>query len=154
MNIFGTLVVCVAFGAGAALAGTTLGQTHSNETETFEKTCHYFQIRTERLSQMSDRSWLPVLAESCAAALENIGRAPETVTDRVYLERLNQLRKSVIAMNIDRLTSARDKTRPQFRVTVTGSGEYLIAHYIGVFDAYETWAHVNGFETAALPEQP
>ncbi len=148
MNVFGTLVVCVAFGTGAALAGTALGQTQTLEDETFEKTCGYFEIRSERLARSKDRAWLPVLAESCRSALEHLRVDPGNITDTAYLERLSVLRSVVIDMNVSRFAK---RNGPRTRSTVTASGEYLIAHYLGVMDAYQNWAYVNGIETAALP---
>jgi hypothetical protein len=149
MNIFGTLVVCVAFGTGAALAGTALGQTQTHEITTFERTCGYFEVRSERLSRSKDRAWLPPLAESCRTALENLRTDPGNMTDTTYLERLTELRSVVIDMNVSRFAK---RNSARTRTTVTPSGEYLIAHYLGVMDAYHNWAYVNGVETAALPD--
>lgn len=153
MNVFGTMIVLSAFGAGVVLAGTALAQTPSLEDHTFEQTCSYFEKRNVRLRRSVERAWLPVVAESCRAALVTLAKNPANATDRTYLERLSELRSVVIGMNVARFTERQSGTgrRPQIRVTVTGSGEFLIAHHLGVIDAYHDWAHENGIETAALP---
>ena len=95
------------------------------------------------------------MSDSCAEALRRLigaGVADHEVrgADRVYLERLSELRRVVIAMNVARFTEQRID-RGRIKRTVTGSGEYLIAKRIGVMAAYKDWAEAADFDTAALP---
>ena len=121
----------------------------------FDKTCRYFENRTF-FGNGSDRSeWLSLLSESCAEALRRLSRdvqPDQAAEDRAYLERLAELRRVVIAMNVARFTEPQI-ARGRIKRTVTGSGEYLIAKRIGVMHAYHAWAEASGFDTAALPAQ-
>ena len=155
MNLLRTTIVLVAFGTGAALAGSALGQSLAAQDQTFAKTCTYLEKRSTGYGSAHERDWVPILANSCASALTRLRANQAAERDRDYLTRLSELKTVVIGMNMSRFTEdgALEKARHQkIRMTVSGSGEFLIAHYMGVMTAYRDWAEATGFETAALPQ--
>ena len=121
--------------------------------EDLHQTCTYFGNRAFGVQGTERIEWLTLLAESCHQALR---RAEPTSTslsaDMLYLERLSELRTTIIDMNVDRFRDRRAPGALRTRRTVTASGEYLIAQRIGVMAAYNSWVEAHGIDTAvALP---
>ena len=141
----------------AGLVGGSGARAASSAEEDHTRTCAYFAKRVWAHDRGDRAEWLALLSESCAAALRersatNRRDGEPDARGEVYLERLGDLRRIVVGMNVARFTGARTAPgRSASRSTVTASGEYLIARHLGVMDALFDWARATEFATAALP---
>lgn len=119
----------------------------------FENTCAYFENRAFGIKGTERMTWLSLLSDSCAEALEAVDQTPPFAAQAHvdYLTRLSELRTTIIEMNVSRFRERRARQARGIMRTVTPSGEYLIAKQIGVMTAYQTWVTSQGTDTAALP---
>jgi hypothetical protein len=103
------------------------------------------------------------MADSCHEALYHMTTPGTSNALRheaaVYLTQLTTLRRTIIAMNMDRVTG---QVMRNGRALISGTqgvvsefGEYLIASELGVLDAYQHWIRNGGTDLerqARLPE--
>lgn len=113
-------------------------------------TCSYFENRAFGEATSDWNTWLLMLSESCHEALRGAEvPGPDANKDLEYLERLSELRTTVIRMNIARFRDRQAQQSQRILRTVTPSGEYLIAKQMGVIAAYRSWIAANGIDTAS-----
>jgi hypothetical protein len=148
----GVIVVAIAVAAGAAGAAGERRQIVVGDAERagFSQTCDYYQTRSGQAQAGPARpsatgEFVVFLASTCAAA--EISLATGTIEQRgraaVLLSRIALLRETIGQMNADRWaraaaggTGAVGAALPS---PVTPSGEFLIAHRMGLMIAYDAW---------------
>jgi hypothetical protein len=123
-------------------------------TQDHVQTCKHYGNRARFQPRDTDVSLEALLADSCDAAvhviqLQTAGGSQQAAAAQTYLERLTQFRRLIVTMNIERLYGPNPGPRqqPSKRSAqqqvglgkVTSSGEFLIAHRMGVFQALDAW---------------
>lgn len=112
--------------------------------------CKTYENRARFLSREGSVSFVVAMAEGCAAAQRSLrtGTAEERQAAAAYLDRLVALRDLVIRMNMTRMYGAKRSPRSkpiqrEGRLTafygVSETGEFLIAHRMGLIDAFRAW---------------
>ncbi|MEM9044915.1 MAG: hypothetical protein AAGC81_09470 [Pseudomonadota bacterium] len=132
---------------GATWLASGAGNWHSG--------CNHYQNRARFLPRKGNIAFVTLLAEACSAAefsLEN-GKEPERLAAEWFLSKVVLLRDTLVEMNMERVYG---KTKNPWARPVTADGknieahavqlrrvnewgEYLIAHRMGVFSAYDAW---------------
>lgn len=133
------------------------------------KTCVHYDNRARFKPRIAGREgeveYVVILAESCSLALRLAeGETPEAVrvASRRYLDRLTELRRLIVDMNVVRafgeqagpkaISVAGSGAAPLqgggYR-PVTATGEYLIARSLGLQSAFRRWLDAGvGFDLA------
>ncbi len=148
----GVIVVAIAVAAGAAgEAGERRQIVIGNaERAVFSQTCEYYQTRSGRAQAGPARpsatgEFVVFLASICAAAEVSLetGTSEQRGRAALLLLRIALGRGTIGQMNADRWgraaasgTEANGATLPS---PVTPSGEFLIAHRMGLMIAYDAW---------------
>ena len=116
----------------------------------FEKTCSHYENRARFLERTRPDAFEIVLAKSCRTAIEALAR--EDAQARIYLERLTELRRTVVTMMIaeNREPRAMQRTNARALPRVSPAGEYLIARDLGVISAYREWTGQPGLTLARV----
>ena len=116
--------------------------------EAFEKTCKHYENRARFLERTRPDAFEIVLAKSCRSAIEALDH--EDTQARIYLERLTELRRTVVTMMIAENREPRAIQRNNARALprVSSAGEYLIARDLGVISAYRDWTGQPGLTLA------
>lgn len=145
------LIVISMLGGGAAFSADR----GASERVQYEKACNHYVNRAKFKPRGAPVSFVATfvvtLADSCLPALKSLGSmlGAERAAAADYLSQLVTLRDTVIDMNMERafgntydrwtrMTSQRgrrDGPLPQ----VSATGEYLIAHRMGLLQAYRAW---------------
>jgi len=114
------------------------------------ETCRHYANRARFLRRGGPVDFIVLLAEGCAAAERSLA-APdprERAAARHLLDRLAALRATVIEMNMHLVYGEPGLRRTRSLSgsgwmgpirSVSRSGEYLIAHRMGLIAAFETW---------------
>ncbi|MEO1686455.1 MAG: hypothetical protein AAFU61_00970 [Pseudomonadota bacterium] len=155
------------FAALIAPAGPAWAQSPASLTD-HAQTCRHYENRATFKPRGPGAGLEVRAAEQCRAALETLRRGGEASPERAararaYLDRLTRLKRTVIAMNVDRIYGAEAgrrampkapaEGRGQAQVRgVTRTGEYLIARDLGVLQALEAWRH-HELELAKAPPE-
>jgi hypothetical protein len=133
------LAIALAFG----LPGGSGVSVHTDsERASFASACEYYRLRGQPDRAHGAREFQnfdAFLADACAAALNSLdaGTANQRRHAELLLSRIVLLRKTVDQMNADRAASS--DYRMQDRPRVTGTGEFLIAHRMGLLIIYDAW---------------
>lgn len=122
------------------------------DLEAWQLTCKHYENRAKFQPRTSPLSPLVIMADSCADAIMHLEDPQTLTTMRIeaaqYLAQLTLLRETIISMNMQRvLGQSLQKDRRHVAGThgmVTSTGEYLIAHQIGVIEAYHRWIARGG----------
>jgi len=143
------LTIALALGVPSGPGGPFAQDT---ERASFAAACDYYRARggPERISGPEEFS--AFLADACAAALTTLdGGTPEQRGHSgLLLSRIALLRETVAQMNAERAAApgglANDRPR------VTPSGEFLIAHRMGLLIVYDAWLDTGvHFSLASYP---
>jgi len=133
------------------------------DLDRYERTCRTYENRARFLPRDGALDFVTVMADGCAAARRSLrdGAAREQRAAVRYLERLARLRDTIIDMNMTRVfgEGAEPYARPRQADgpltpldEVSGTGEILIAHRMGLFAAFEHWRAEAGTLALARPE--
>lgn len=111
--------------------------------------CNHYDNRARFLPREEPVDYVVLLAEACRAAEASLDSDVygERLAAEYFLKRVLRLRNTIIAMNMRRVFG--DQTSPYAKPRteqgeaafkpVSPAGEFLIAHRMGVFDAYDAW---------------
>ncbi len=148
----GVIVVAIAVAAGSAGSAGERRQIVISDAEraVFSHTCEYYQTRSGQAQAGSARrsatgEFVVFLAGTCAAAQVSLatGTGKQRARAALLLSRIAQLRKTIGQMNADRwaraAASGTGATGAAMPSPVTPSGEFLIAHRMGLMIAYDAW---------------
>ena len=148
----GVIVLAIAVAAGAAGAAGEQRQIVVGDAEraVFSQTCEYYQTRSGQAQAGSARrsatgEFVVCLAGACAAAQVSLatGTGKQRARAALLLLRIALLRETIGQMNADRWGRAAASGIEANGVTlpspVTPSGEFLIAHRMGLMIAYDAW---------------
>ena len=163
------VLMAVFIGPLKALAGSEPIQSFREIPDAIAKTCWHYENRARFKAHDADADLEVILAESCMEALKDVYVRVDTTPytrkrARIFLERLTEMKQVVIRLNMSRTFGVDygPRSQPKHSGRVAGSfqvsqarpvsrtGEYLIAHCLGVIAAYRDWSHANGFRSAAL----
>lgn len=155
------LLICLSL-APLPAAGEPEGRPDrpGERSEAHAETCRHYANRARFMSRTGPVDFVVALADGCAAAqLSLAGDDPaERAAARRVLDAMVRLRETVIAMNME-MVYGRNPDRfahPEvegwklrsFR-SVSRTGEFLIAHRMGVIRAFDQWRDmVPGFSLA------
>jgi len=154
------MVLGAVWALGAA-AGLTPPATAADDRSSYAKACHHYENRA-RFRVRGTGDFIATLADSCVAARRSLGHGPtEAVAAVAFLDRVVELFDTVSRMNFERVygettnpfakpLAAHGEFVPLGRVTETG--EFLIAHRMGLISAYDSWRDVAG-EVALAPAE-
>ncbi|MGF1444797.1 MAG: hypothetical protein ACFBRM_01185 [Pikeienuella sp.] len=146
-KLTGKALLATALLAGSEWAGP---QIEAERRAAYSAACKTYENRARFLSRNGAVDFLVLMAEGCRAAQDTLaqGSRVERQVAEAYLERLVLLRDTVKQINMDRVygRGADRFARPlqgagQMRPlsTVSKSGEFLIAHRMGLIKAFRTW---------------
>ena len=116
--------------------------------------CRYWETRARPARATAPGEFVVFLAHACAAAKVSLdtGRAEQRRRAVRLLEHIAGLRKTVAAINADRLRRAAANPLSGPPVPVSPAGEFLIAHRMGLLDAFEAWLDSGAdFSLASYP---
>lgn len=141
------LLVVILLGGSAA----QIPYPSTEQNVTFAKACNHYVNRARFKERTGHVEFVTTMADSCEQAIVSLssGGLTERRTAIVFLSRLLELRDTVIDMNMVRVFG--ETYTPYTRITygtsgrtesvrkVSESGEYLIAHRMGLLAAFEAW---------------
>lgn len=132
-------VLSLGLGALAFTALADLREPPVSEAEraAFADACRHYEARAEAVPAGRSGEFAGFLAEACSAAetLLETGAPEQRWHSALLLWRVAELRRTVAEMNADR---ARQGALP-----VSPSGEFLIAHRLGVLLAFDAWVETG-----------
>ena len=159
MRKAGLLTMVLALGLSAeAQAGPSDPPKQNNPTLTasgfprdlLRSGCNHYENRARFMSREGRIEFVVMLAEACVAAEKSLDSDVygERLAAEYFLKRVLRLRNTVIDINMRRVYGS--QTSPWARpITpdgqlepvrrVSNAGEYLIAHRMGLFNAYQDW---------------
>jgi len=143
------LTIALAFGVPSGPGGPFA---QDAERAGFTAACDYYRARSGPEGASGPEEFAGFLAEACAAALSTLdtGTPHQRGHSGLLLSRIALLRETVAEMNADRAAArdGADKGRP----AVTPSGEFLIAHRMGLLVVYDAWLDTGvHFSLASYP---
>ncbi len=142
----GAIIVAIAVAAGSVGAAGAAGERRQivvgdAERAAFSQTCEYYQTRSGQAQAGPARrsatgEFVVFLAGACAAAEISLdtGTGRQRARAALLLSRIALLRETIGRMNADRWGRAAAMPSP-----VTPSGEFLIAHRMGLMIAFDAW---------------
>jgi hypothetical protein len=138
------IVVAIVVAAGAAGAAGGLRHTGVGDAEyaVFSETCDYYQTRARSARQSATGKFAVFLAGICAAAEVSLdaGTRKQQARSALLLSRIALLRETIGQMNADRWERAAGAgAGAAMPSPVTPSGEFLIAHRMGLMIVYDAW---------------
>jgi hypothetical protein len=158
------MLAIVATVVGVVAASGDLRQIAIDDTErvSFSNTCGYYQARVGAAGVKSEQGsrlggFVAFLANACAAAEASIdsGSRMQRARAVLLLSRIALLRQTVNRMNTDRAARAAVQVSGTGFTSlsrVTPSGEFLIAHRMGLMVAFDAWLESGAeFSLAAYP---
>ena len=155
----------ILFGAIVLVVGITgdlrLLYSHASERTAFSDTCRYYQARAKSARRASPGAFVVFLADTCAAAEYSLDNGTRSQKDRsaLLLSRIMLLHETVARMNTERTISAAAQIAATLNTSVASgntasiaapirfsmvnpvspTGEFLIAHRLGVMIAHNAW---------------
>ena len=113
--------------------------------------CKHYVNRARFMPRDRQQEFVATLADGCESAQASVdrGQVDERLAAMQFLMRLKDLRDTIIDMNMTRVFG--DTYTPWTRISygagakvedvrkVSAAGEYLIAHRMGLIDAYNSW---------------
>lgn len=149
-------LISLGFGALAFAAVAELREPPASDAEraAFAESCRYYETRAASKDgaapgALPGREFTEFLAEACGTAeriLES-GTPEQRARSARLLNRIAELRRTVARMNLARAASGGSAYLP-----VSPSGEFLIAHRMGVLLAFDAWLDTGvQFSVASYP---
>jgi hypothetical protein len=140
--------------AFAALVAALLGASgvwhpalmSDTERDRVNDACRQYHLRSEHAGNGQESEFESALASACDAAGPSLdgGSLARRHAAAQLLLRIARLHETVAGMNADRALSG--------AAPVTATGEFLIAHRLGVVSALEVWLDTGpGFSLASQP---
>ena len=129
----------------AMVLGATgdLRQIFAREVEraTFTEACEYYHARAGSVRRSGPGEFVAFLADACTAAEVSldVGTPEQQGRAVLFLSRIALLRETVGLMNAERWGRGTAAGRAAMPSPVTPSGEFLIAHRMGLMIAYQAW---------------
>jgi hypothetical protein len=123
------------------------------EPALFQQTCDYYRARGGPVRTAGPQEFAAFLADACGAALISLenGTPIQRGHAELLLSRIVLLRKTVEQMNAERAAQER-VVRASVRPRVTATGEFLIAHRMGVLIIFDAWLDTGAkFSLASYP---
>ena len=144
-------LISVAFGvlAWAAMAGLRAPPVSDAEGAGFDQACRYYGARAAMVRPAQPGAFVVILAEACSRAERLLvsGTPEQRRRSAVLLDRIAALRATVV-----RLNAAAAGRGGAGDLPVTPSGEFLIAHRLGVLMAFNAWLDTGvQFSVASYP---
>ncbi|MEM7742656.1 MAG: hypothetical protein AAF409_03000 [Pseudomonadota bacterium] len=166
MNCFSVILGALVGVMLCAPAGADPSGPDTSTRAAYTKACSHYVNRARFKDRSGEPEFVVILADSCLAALNSLGsaRVTEQAAAADFLERLLELRDTVIAMNMERLfgKSYDRSTRlqsPKYQQSeaiahVSATGEYLIAYRMGLIAARKAWLDTEpDFALAPTPKR-
>lgn len=116
--------------------------------------CAYYDMRARAARMTAPGEFIVFLADACAAAAQTLadGTPEQRGRSALLLARIALLRRTVAAMNAERATASAGRYEAGQYVPVSPSGEFLIAHRLGVLVAFDAWLDTGvQFSVASYP---
>jgi len=118
------------------LGGSGISDHRDEEWVRYSTACEFYRARsgpTDTQEQQETLEFSAFLAKDCAAAMVSLdtGTPMQSGRAELLLSRIALLRETVEAMNADRAQARRHP--------VTPTGEFLIAHRMGLLIIFEAW---------------
>jgi hypothetical protein len=158
------LLAIIATIVGVVAASGELRQRANNDTErvSFSNTCSYYRARADSAGATSGQrdgagGFVTFLSDACVAAEASMdtGTRMQRARAVLLLSRIALLRQTVNRMNTDRATRAAVQVSGTGFTSlsrITPSGEFLIAHRMGVLVAFNAWLESGAdFSLASYP---
>lgn len=126
----------------------------------YSDACDYYQTRSGQVQRDGPGEFTAFLATACIAAERSMesGTPEQRIRAELFLSRIALLRQTIDRMNADRDARAMallDEGSPYTAVMlyrVTPSGEFLIAHRMGLMIAFDAWLDSGAdFSLASYP---
>ena len=147
------IVVAIAVAVGALGAVGAVGERRriiigDAERAVFSETCEHYQTRAGSARRSATGKFVVFLAGACAAAEISLdsGTGKQRARAALLLSRISLLRETIAQMNADRWartaasgTAVAGVTGIAMPYPVTPSGEFLIAHRMGLMIAFDAW---------------
>lgn len=147
-----TLAGVLAF---AAVADLRTAPVDEAERTAFAEACRYYDVRAQAVPADHSREFVAFLSDACTAAevLLESGSPAQRARSALLLSRIALLRRTVSGMNAERAgRAAANPYRVEGYVPVSPSGEFLIAHRLGVMLAFDAWLDTGvQFSIASYP---
>lgn len=128
----------LAFGALAFAAVADLREMPASAADraAFAEACTYYEARAVTARNTRPDEFVVFLADACAVAdvLLESGTREQRMQSALLLARIAELRRTISRMNV-----ARAANGAGIYVPVSPSGEFLIAHRLGVLVAFDAW---------------
>lgn len=164
MKIGKALCVCLFAAAGIGAGGLERPASAASDT-LYDATCRTFENRARFRPRAETVDFIVLLAEACGAARRSMasGDHGDRALAEAFLNRLVLFRDTVIAINMERLfgrgAGPFDKPlisggRQTVFAGVSETGEFLIAHRMGLLDAFDRWRETAPDFTLALTGRP
>jgi hypothetical protein len=130
-----TMLVIIAFAFGS-FGGAGVSGYDDRERMQFASACEFHRARSGPAGQDDQQNFMEFsafLAKACAAALVSFdtGTATQRSHAALLLSRIVLLRDTIAAMNAARARTGGDR--------VSATGEFLIAHRMGLLIIYDAW---------------
>lgn len=155
--LFTVAFAALAFGAVAELREVPVDEQSRAE---FAEACHYYEMRAAAARQSRPGEFVVMLGDACSAAdaLIETGTPEQRRRSALLLWRISELRRTVDEMNgarAARASAGGNNGAYNFWtgfVPVSPSGEFLIAHRLGVLRAFDAWLDTGvPFSVASYP---
>ena len=150
-------VICIVAGVLAFTAFADLREPPVTEAERvgIAEACEYYAARAEG-ARGRQGEFVVFLSNACDAAekLLDSGSAKQQARSALLLTRIALLHQTVAGMNTERqqALAAKPYMPTTGYVPVTPSGEFLIAHRLGVLLAFDAWLDTGAqFSVASYP---
>jgi hypothetical protein len=153
------MVVAIALVLGAA---GDLRQFFVRDVEraNFSEACKYYHARSGSVRRPGPGEFVAFLADACTAAEASLdaGTPKQQGRAALFLSRIALLRQTVKEMNAERdlraveMGNATGRNPALFVTRITPSGEFLIAHRMGLMIAFDAWLDSGAeFSLASYP---
>jgi hypothetical protein len=130
------------------------------ERTNFSEACQYYEARAGSIRRSGPGEFVGFLADVCMAAEVSldIGTPEQQGRADLFLSRIALLRQTVKEMNAERdvraveIGKATGRNPAFFLTRITPSGEFLIAHRMGLMLAFDAWLDSGAeFSLASYP---
>ena len=146
------VVLALVLGAVSGLRTPAAGSIASPASEA---ACEYYHLRARPEPREQPLSFADFLAETCVAARRSLdtGASDQQAAALRLLDRIGELHSMVTEMNADRdaaVAGLTGVTRMLRLTRVTPTGEFLIAHRMGLLREFEAWLDTGADFSLAL----
>lgn len=158
-NVLRTIRLVVTAVAGvlafAAVADLREPPVSEPQRAAFAEACTYYQKRAQIRPDRGAGDFVAFLSEACATAedLLEAGTPEQRARSALLLSRIALLRRTIARMNAERAAgAAADPAGAAGYLPVSPSGEFLIAHRLGVLLVFDVWLDTGvPFSIASYP---